>query len=103
MLNTKPGKEKEYSDWFDKNTDSYSRRCFTFAEGWAEKIEDEISKMPPHASVIDIITECADRTAREEDTDGITGFMYGCACSILEQEWKYGDEFKQWRENERNK
>lgn len=60
-------------------------------------------KCPPHASVIDIITECADRTYREEDTDGITGFMYGCACSILEQEWKYGDEFKQWRENERNK
>lgn len=47
MLNTKPGKEKEYSDWFDKNTDSYSRRCFTFAEGWAEKMENEISKMPP--------------------------------------------------------
>lgn len=103
MLNTKPGKEKEYSDWFDKNTDSYSRRCFTFAEGWAEKMENEISKNAPYAFVIDIITECADRTAREEDTDGITGFMYGCACSILEQEWKYGDEFKQWRENERNK
>lgn len=47
MLNTKPGKEKEYSDWFDKNTDSYSRRCFTFAEGWAEKMENEISKMSP--------------------------------------------------------
>ena len=92
MLNTKPGKEKEYSDWFDKNTDSYSRRC-----------KMKYQKCPPHASVIDIITECADRTAREEDTDGITDFMYGCACSILEQEWKYGDEFKQWRENERNK
>ena len=49
------------------------------------------------------MTECADRAAREEDTDGITGFMYGCACRILEQEWKYGDEFKQWRENKRRK
>lgn len=47
--------------------------------------------------------EDAKRTADEEDTDGITGFMYGCACSILKQCWKYGDDFSIWKEKERNK
>ena len=47
MLNTKPGEEKKYNDWFNKNADPYSRRCFTFAEGWAEKMESEILKKPP--------------------------------------------------------
>lgn len=102
MLNTKIGKEKDYEDWYNKNTDPYSHRCFTYAEGWAEKMEREIENNPD-VPVIDVISECAKRTADEEDTDGITGFMYGCACSILKQCWKYGDDFSIWKEKERNK
>lgn len=30
------GHEKEYKDWYDKNSDGYGRACFTYAERWAE-------------------------------------------------------------------
>ena len=36
------GKEKEYKDWYDKNSDAYGRACFTYAERWAEMMEKEI-------------------------------------------------------------
>lgn len=42
MLNTKIGKEKDYEDWYNKNTDPYSHRCFTYAEGWAEKWKEKL-------------------------------------------------------------
>lgn len=29
------GKEKEYQDWYDKNSSLYGRACLTFAERWA--------------------------------------------------------------------
>ena len=67
-----------------------------------KKMEREIENNPD-VPVIDVISECAKRTEDEEDTDGITGFMYGCACSILKQCWKYGDDFSIWKEKERNK
>lgn len=63
------GKEKEYKDWYDKNSDGYSRACFTYAERWAELLEAEIDKSND-------VTECfadnADRLSREADTEGIT-------------------------------
>lgn len=36
------GKEKEYKKWYDKNSDPYGRACFTFAERWAELLEEKI-------------------------------------------------------------
>ncbi len=38
------GKEKEYKDWYDKNSDGYSRACSDYAERWAELLEAEIDK-----------------------------------------------------------
>ena len=40
------GKEKEYKDWYDKNSDGYSRACFTYAERWAEMMEEKIEESP---------------------------------------------------------
>lgn len=28
------GKEQDYKNWFDKNTDPYGRACFTYAQRW---------------------------------------------------------------------
>ena len=33
------GKEQEYFEWREKNDDAYGRRCFTYAEEWAEMME----------------------------------------------------------------
>ena len=36
------GKEKVYKDWYDINNDQYSRACFTYAERWANMLENLI-------------------------------------------------------------
>ena len=54
----------------------------------------------PNANTI--IVENADRLSHEADTEGITGFMYGCAVSILSQYWEYGEELRKWHNKEYN-
>lgn len=90
------GKEKEYKDWYDKNSDRYSRACFTYAERWAELLEAEIDKSN---DVMKCFADNADRLSREADTEGITGFMYGCAVSIS-QCWEYGEYLRKWHNKE---
>ncbi len=92
------GKEKEYKDWFDKNSDSYSRACFTYAERWAEMLEKLIVELPQSPQMI--IIENAEWTSHETDTEGITGFMYGCAVNILSQCWEYGEFLRKWHNKE---
>jgi hypothetical protein len=91
------GKEKEYKDWYDKNSDGYSRACFTYAEKWAELLEAEIDNSN---DVMKCFVDNADRLSREADTEGITGFMYGCAVSILSQCWEYGEYLRKWHNKE---
>lgn len=92
------GKEKEYKDWYEKNSDPYGRACFTYAERWAEMLENliETSTDDPMKVVVDN----ADRLSHEADVEGITGFMYGCAVNILSQCWKYGEELRKWNNKE---
>ena len=42
----------------------------------------------------------ADKCSHEADTEGITGFMYGCAMIILAQCWKYGEYLRKWHNKE---
>ena len=94
------GREQDYKDWLDKNTDSYGRGCFTYAERWAEMMENIIeSSTDEHMKVI---VDNAARLSHEADVEGITGFMYGCAVSILSQCWKYGEELRNWHNKEYN-
>ena len=91
------GKEQEYKDWYDKNSDSYSRACFTYAERWAEMLEKKVDEIgDAHKAII----ENADRLSLEADTEGITGFMYGCAVNILSLCWEYGGELRKWHNKE---
>ena len=94
------GKEKVYKDWYDINTDGYSRACFTYEERWADMLEKLIEFSDEDAMTV--IINNADRLSREADIEGITGFMYGCAVNILVQCWKYGEELRKWHNNEYN-
>lgn len=94
------GKEKEYKDWYDKNSDGYSRACFTYAERWANMLEDLIESSDEDAMTV--IVNNADRLSHEADIEGITGFMYGCAVNILVQCWEYGEELRKWHNEEYN-
>jgi len=72
-----------------KNEDPYGAACYSYAESWAALMDREIAR---GATLADI----ADDTSHEADVEGITGFMYGCAVSILAQFWKRGDELRRW-------
>lgn len=97
-MKIKSGKEQEYKDWYDKNSDGYSRACFTFAERWAEMLEQEIERSVENPQ--NVIINNADKFSYKADTEGITGFMYGCAVSILAEVWEYGEELRIWHNKE---
>lgn len=94
------GYEKEYKDWYDMNSDGYSRAIFDYAERWAEMLENKIESSTE--DVMKVIIDNADKLSHEADTEGITGFMYGCAVSILSSCWKYGEYLKKWHNKEYN-
>ena len=41
-MKLKEGMEENYQKWYDKNEDAYGRACFTYAEKWAELMEEAI-------------------------------------------------------------
>ena len=92
------GKEQAYKDWYDKNMDAYGHACFTFAERWAELIENAMENS--ECTPMEVIIKRADGLANAADTEGITGYMYGCAVSILSQCWEYGEELRKWHNKE---
>jgi hypothetical protein len=81
-----PQKWEEYNS---ANTDPYGAACVIYAEQWAKLMQIEMSAGQP-------IENIARETSHEADTEGITGFMYGCAVTMLAQCWKYGDELRRW-------
>ena len=94
------GKEQEYKEWYDKNSDSYSRACFTFAERWAELLEAKIENSDKEIS--EVFKEYAGELSHTADVEGITGFMYGMAVNILSQIWEYGEELRNWHNKKYN-
>jgi hypothetical protein len=86
----KQGTQDEY-DAYKKLTsgDGYSLGVVTYAERWASMMEEE---MKAGFSIAD----CAKKTSHAADTEGITGFMYGCAVSALAEFWEHGEELRRW-------
>jgi hypothetical protein len=60
-----------------------------YAERWAYLMEHE---MEEGKKLVDI----AKTTSHTADEEGITGFMYGCAVSILSRVWIHGEELRRW-------
>lgn len=94
------GKEQDYKEWYDKNSDPYGRASFEYAERWAEMLEDAIDNSTEEP--IKVIIDNAEKFSHEADTEGITGFMYGCAVNILSHCWKYGEDLKKWHNKKYN-
>ena len=80
---------EQWQKWVDANTDSYGGACIAYAERWARLMEGEI-----RAGVA--LEECAERMSRLADNEGITGFMYGSAVSMLAQCWEHGEALRRW-------
>lgn len=82
-----------WNEFKEKNKDPYGACCVEYAEGWAKLMQAEMSE---GVKLID----CAQKTSYELGFLGITGFMYGCAVSMLAQCWKYGEELRKWHNKE---
>jgi len=73
----------------ENNTDPYGAATVSYANMWAQMMEGLINQ---GSALKDIAEECSQLA----DTEGITGFMYGCAVSILSRCWKYGSDLNAW-------
>ena len=81
--------EKAWQEFKGKNRNFYGAGVVVYAERWARLMQLEIAGGKS-------LEEVAEATSHEADTDGITGFMYGCAVSILVHCWKHGERLRRW-------
>lgn len=96
-MKIRQGMEELYKEGYNNNLDPYGHGVYTFAERWADLMEKDIeASNDPAKSII----ENADKRSDEADTEGITGFMYGCAVSILSDCWEYGEFLRKWHNKE---
>ena len=95
-MKIKEQKKQAYDHFVEINSnDSYSYMVVTFMRRWADLMEAEIESGKT-------IPEVADKTCDEADTEGITGFMYGCVVSALADFWEYGEDLRVWHNSEYN-
>ncbi len=89
-MKIKVGQEQPYADYVAMNsTDGYSKCVVDYGERWADLMEQKLAEGAPLESF-------AENTSHDADTDGITGFMYGCAVHALAQFWEHGETLRIW-------
>lgn len=96
-MKIKAGQEEAYAAYKEKNShDPYSYGVVTYTERWADFMEKLLEK---GAKLEDIAKE----SSHSADTEGITGFMYGCAVSALARFWEHGEDLRKWHNKEHNR
>ena len=89
-MQLKPGMDAEYATYVENNSkDGYSKATVDYSEAWAALMEGEIARGKS-------LAEVAKETSHTADTEGITGFMYGCAVQGLAHFWIHGPELLKW-------
>lgn len=88
-MKIKEGLEEMYSDGKERNSDPYGAAVLRYAERWADTMESLVAEGKQ-------VGEVAEPSSHEADTEGITGFMYGCAVSYLAYFWVHGEELRRW-------
>lgn len=78
-----------WDDQVNGNIDPYGAAIIRYAARWAHLMEKRISD----GSELEDIAEASSFEANKE---GVTGFMYGCAVSILSEVWTHGEELRRW-------
>ena len=73
----------------ENNTDPYGAAVIRYAERWADMMEQRLADGEKLADI-------ADETSHAADTEGITGFMYGAAVSVLAGVWEHGEKLRRW-------
>ncbi len=88
-MKIKSGTEEQYAEYKVKNSDPYGGAVVQYAERWADQMESKLAE----GSAVPAI---AKETSHSADTEGITGFMYGCAVQSLSNFWEHGEELRRW-------
>ena len=81
--------ESNWNTGLANNNDTYGRGVYIYASEWATRMEVELAA---GKKLADIAQKCAN----DADDEGITGFMYGCAVSILANCGVHGEELRRW-------
>lgn len=84
----------KWEKFVEVNSDGYGSGCVNYARRWAKYMQMIMARDNKSVSQI------ASQTSHACDINSITGFMYGCAVSILSTCWKYGDELRLWHNKE---
>lgn len=71
------------------NTDPYSAGVIAFTALWGRLMEGQLAAGKT-------VADCAKAMSSLADTDGITGFMYGCAVGLLAKFWVHGEALRRW-------
>lgn len=79
----------EWQKCKDANQDGYGGACVSFAERWARLMQVRMARGAT-------VAEVAKQASSDADVEGITGFMYGCAVSMLSACWVHGDALRRW-------
>ena len=87
--------KKRWDKIVEANGDPYGSAVIRYAVRWADLMEREIESGKT-------VSEIADKTSHDADTEYITGFMYGCAVNILSGVWEHGYELKKWHNSKYN-
>jgi hypothetical protein len=85
-------KLKDEATWnrcVEVNSEPYGKAAVDYAEAWANLMETKMSEGKE-------LEDIADSSSHDADTDGITGFMYGAAVSMLAQCWEHGEQLRRW-------
>lgn len=85
-------KLKDKAGWdkgVENNKDPYGAAVYRYAEKWADAMEAKLSAG-------ETVEQCAKSTSHEADTEGISGFMYGCAVNVLAHCWEHGEALRRW-------
>ena len=81
--------QENWDKWQKNNTDPYGHAIIVYAERWANLMEEGMASGMP-------LEKIAKKSSHDADTDGITGFMYGAAVSVLFSSWVHGDKLRRW-------
>lgn len=81
--------QESWDKWVANNTDGYGSAIIRYAEAWANLMEAKIAEGSQ-------LEDIAQETSHEADTEGITGYMYGAAVSVLASSWIYGEQLRLW-------
>lgn len=92
-MKIKPDMKDKFQQGRNNNKDPYGNAVYEYLIRWADMMEERMSKG-------ETISDMAEETSHEADTEGITGFMYGCAVNILAQAWEHGEELRTWHNSQ---